>query len=390
MKETIQSHGGKLINRIATETDKENLKEKIISCKIKSISLNKRQISDLEMIAIGGFSPLEGFLSKSDYENVVFNMRLSNNIVWPIPITLAVTQEIADELKIGESVGLKNQSGKILGILELSEKYNYDKELEAIHVYRTKDSNHPGVNTIYEQGEVLLAGKITLLEKHLHSEFSKYYLEPKETREMFLKKGWRTIVAFQTRNPIHRAHEYIQKCALEIVDGLFIHPIVGETKKDDVPADIRMKCYEILIEKYYPANRIILAINPSNMRYAGPREAIFHAIVRKNYGATHFIVGRDHAGVGSYYGTYDAQKIFLEFKKEELGILPLFFENTFWCRRCSGMVSIKTCPHSETEHFSLSGTKVRELLKSGEIPPVEFTRPEVANILIEWWGKNGK
>lgn len=385
----IPPHGGKLVNRIATEPEKQILKEKIISGEIKSISLNKRQTSNLVMLATGGFSPLEGFMSKSNYESVVNNMRLSNGLVFPIPITLAINKD-NDKLKTGETVGLKDESKKILGILELTEKYNYDKELEAEKVYRTKDSAHPGVNVLYQQGEILIAGKITLFEKPVYSEFSKYHLTPDETREFFYKKGWKTIVAFQTRNPIHRAHEYIQKCALEIVDGLFIHPIVGETKSDDIPAEVRMKCYEVLLEKYYPSNHVVLAINPSNMYYAGPREAIFHAIVRKNYGATHFIVGRDHAGVGNYYGTYDAQKIFLELDEDELGIKPLFFENTFWCRKCSGMASIKTCPHPETEHFSLSGTKVRELLKSGEIPPVEFTRPEVANVLINWWKENGK
>jgi len=297
VNETIAPHGGKLINRIiGKHTDKYT----------NSIFLSKRQLSDLEMIATGGLSPIDGFMGKSDYKSVVLNMHLTNGLVWPIPITLAVSKEIAHNLEIGKTIGLKDESGKIIGSLNLEEKYTYDKELEAEKVYRTKDSNHPGVNAIYQQGEILLAGKITLLEKPSYNEYTKYHLEPKDTREIFIKNGWKTIVAFQTRNPIHRAHEYIQKCALEIVDGLFIHPIVGETKSDDIPANVRMKCYEILIEKYYPSNRVLLSINPAAMRYAGPREAIFHALIRKNYGATHFIIGRDHAGVGNYYGTYDA------------------------------------------------------------------------------------
>jgi len=381
----IEPHGGKLINRIVSEKDKKILKDKIFM--LKSIKLTKRQISDLEMIATGAFSPLEGFMNKEDYLSVLHNMRLANGLVWTIPITLAVDKNESKRFEKGDDISLLDESGTVLAVLHLEEIYSYDKELEAEKVYKTKDSKHPGVNALYSQGDVLLAGPISILEKPKHTEFIKYYLTPEEIRKIFTEKGWKTIVGFQTRNPIHRAHEYIQKCALEIVDGLLIHPIVGDTKKDDIPADVRMKCYEVLIENYYPKDRVLLCVNPAYMRYAGPKEAIFHAIVRKNYGCTHFIVGRDHAGVGNYYGPFDAQHIFDEFKKEELEIIPLFFDNSFYCKKCGNMASGKTCPHSSNEHFSLSGTKVRELLREGEIPPAEFTRPEVADILIEWYLK---
>lgn len=377
----IKPHGGKLINKILSEKDKKILKEKIFI--LKSIKLNKRQISDLEMIATGAFSPLEGFMGREDYENVLHNMKLCNGLVWPIPITLAINKDDSRRFQAGEDISLLDEFGTVLAVLHLEEIYSYDKELEAEKVYRTKDSKHPGVNVLYSQGDTLLSGKISVIEKPKHTEFIKYYLTPEETRKIFGEKAWKSVVGFQTRNPVHRAHEYIQKCALEIFDGLFLHPIVGETKPDDISADVRMKCYEVLLEKYYPKDRIVLAINPASMRYAGPREAIFHAIVRKNYGCTHFIVGRDHAGVGNYYGTYDAQKIFLEFKPEELGIIPLFFEHTFYCRKCGNMASSKTCPHGAEERIMLSGTRVREMLQGEEIPPLEFTRPEVAKILIE-------
>lgn len=375
----IKSHGGKLINRVGqwAKGDEQRLKK---------IYLNPREISDVEMIATGGFSPLEGFMGREDYESVLNNNRLSNGVVWTLPITLAVNSEEAKSLKIGEDIYLYGTKVPTpFAILHLSEKYKYNKEEEAKKVFKTTEEKHPGVSYLYSRGEVLLAGKVSVSELPNYGEFKNYYFTPAQTRKIFEEKGWKTIIGFQTRNPIHRAHEYLQKCALEIIDGLFIHPIVGETKGDDIPADIRMKCYSALLENYYPKDRVLLGINPAYMRYGGPKEAIFHALIRKNYGCTHFIVGRDHAGVGNYYGPFDAQYIFDEFTKDELEITPLFFDNSFWCKKCGNMASSRTCPHSGNEHFSLSGTKVRELLREGEIPPREFTRPEIAEILIKWY-----
>jgi sulfate adenylyltransferase len=309
-------------------------------------------------------------------------MHLANGLPWSIPVTLSVTEEIAEPLKEGSWVRLDDPSGQFIGVLELTQKYRYNKAHEAINVYLTEDLNHPGVKVVYDQGPINLAGPIYLLQREAHPQFPTYQIDPAVSRQEFQTKGWHTIVGFQTRNPIHRAHEYIQKCALEIVDGLFLHPLVGATKSDDVPADVRMRCYEIMVEKYFPTDRVILAINPSAMRYAGPREAIFHALIRKNYGCTHFIVGRDHAGVGDYYGTFDAQYIFDRFAPEALGIVPLKFEHAFYCKRSQQMATVKTSPSDPSERVHLSGTKVREMLRRGELPPPEFSRPEVAAELI--------
>lgn len=382
----IKPHGGKLIDRIVK--DKVEFKKK--AEKLKKIYIDKWTLSDIEMIGIGGFSPLEGFINKKDYISVIENMRLTDGTIWPLPITLSISDEEKNEIKSEKEISLYYKNNPI-AIMEIEEIYDYDKEKEAEFVYGTKSETHPGVKRVYSQKKYLCGGKINVIDIPENEKFKKYYMTPSETRKIFQEMGWKKIVAFQTRNPIHRAHEYIIKCALEICDGLFLHPIIGETKKDDIPADLRMKCYEVLIERYFPKNRVLLCVNPSNMRYAGPREAIFHAIVRKNYGATHFIVGRDHAGVGNFYGPYDAQKIFDDFKPEEIGIVPLCFENAFYCKGCGAMATIKTCPHPDEYHFSLSGTKVRELLSSGEIPPKEFTRPEISEILINWYRdiKNG-
>ncbi len=381
MKDTIAPHGGKLINRIVEGRERETIEEKTPG--LKKIKLNSREISDLEMIATGALSPLEGFMVKKDYDSVVDMMHLSNGLPWTIPITLSATDDEAKILKEGEDITLLNESDEILGVLHLEEKYKYDKEKEADQVYGTTDTAHPGVTYLYQTGDILLGGKISLLKRPKHNDFLKYRFDPAESRKLFREKGWKRVVGFQTRNPIHRAHEYIQKCALEVVDGLFLHPLVGETKGDDIAANIRMKSYEVILEKYYPTDRTIIGVFPAAMRYAGPKEAIFHAIIRKNYGCTHFIVGRDHAGVGNYYGTFDAHYIFDEFDSDEIGITPLFFDHTFFCKTCGGMASYKTCPHDSTHHVTLSGTKVREMLRKGEIPPVEFTRPEVAKVLIE-------
>jgi sulfate adenylyltransferase len=374
--DTIAPHGGHLINRIATAADTEEFLAQADS--LPRVQLDERATSDLVMIAIGGFSPLKGFMEREDYESVVDDMRLANGLPWAVPVTLSVTDEVAEPLKEGSWIRLDSPEGKFIGVLELTQKYRYNKVHEAVNVYRTDDDNHPGVKVVYEQGAINLAGPIWLIEREPHPLFPRYQIDPAQSRAMFREKGWRTVVGFQTRNPIHRAHEYIIKCALETVDGLFLHPLVGATKSDDIAADVRMRCYEIMLENYFPQERVILAINPSAMRYAGPREAIFHALIRKNYGCTHFIVGRDHAGVGDYYGTYDAQYIFDEFKPEELGIVPMKFEHAFYCTRTQQMATTKTSPSNKEERIHLSGTKVREMLRRGELPPPEFSRPLVA------------
>ena len=377
----IEPHGGKLVNRIMEGKEREALAEK--ARRLKKVTLNDRELSDLEMIAIGAFSPLEGFMKKDDYHSVMDNMKLSKGLPWTIPITLSVTKDESKNLKDGEDVSLVKDEGEILAILHIEEKFSHDKEKEALQVYGTKDMAHPGVAKVFEMGDVLLGGNVSVIHRVKQESFKRYRLDPVETRHLFKEKGWKRVVGFQTRNPIHRAHEYIQKCAMETVDGLMIHPIVGETKGDDVPAAVRVRCYEVLLEGYYPKDRAVLVVNPAAMRYAGPKEAIFHALIRKNYGCTHFIVGRDHAGVGNYYGTFDAHYIFDEFDPQEIGITPMFFDHTFYCRKCESMASYKSCPHDSSHHVTLSGTKVREMLKAGTIPPVEFSRPEVAKVLIE-------
>ncbi|MEG4044208.1 MULTISPECIES: sulfate adenylyltransferase [unclassified Microcoleus] len=372
----IAPHGGILVNRIATLDQRQEFFDKAES--LPRVQLSDRSISDLQMIAIGALSPLKGFMNEADYRSVVKQMRLSNGLPWSVPITLSVTEEVAAPLKAGTLVRLDSPAGKFVGLLELAEKYHYSKEEEAVNVYRTDDLKHPGVQVVDKSGPVNLAGDIWLLERELDVRFPQYQIDPAKSRMLFTEKGWKTIVGFQTRNPIHRAHEYIQKCALETVDGLFLHPLVGTTKDDDIAADVRMRCYEILLEKYYPKDRVILAINPAAMRYAGPREAIFHALIRKNYGCTHFIVGRDHAGVGDYYGTYDAQHIFDEFEPGELGIVPMKFEHAFYCTLTEQMATTKTSPSTPEQRVHLSGTKVREMLRAGKLPPPQFSRPEVA------------
>lgn len=380
-QDAIAPHGGQLINRIATAAQREEFLAKADS--LPHIQLNERTLSDLELIAIGGFSPLTGFMAQADYQSVVADMHLANGLPWSMPIILSVSEDAATSLQEGNLIALDDSTGRLVGILELTQKYRADKTHEALQVYRTNDSKHPGVQVLYSQGPINLAGPVWLLQRDPHPLFPTYQIDPAESRALFRQKGWKSVVGFQTRNPIHRAHEYIQKCALETVDGLFLHPLVGATKSDDVPAEVRMRCYEIMMQRYFPHDRVILAINPAAMRYAGPREAIFHALVRKNYGCTHFIVGRDHAGVGDYYGTYDAQHIFDEFKPDELGITPMKFEHAFYCTRTQTMATTKTSPSLPEERIHLSGTKVREMLRRGELPPPEFSRPEVAAELAQ-------
>ena len=377
---SIVPHGGQLVNRVLRGSLREAALERAET--FPKVQLTQMAASDLEMIAVGAFSPLTGFMTKGDYDTVIDNMRLSNGLPWSIPVTLPVDDDTAAGLAEDQEIALM-AGDHLMGIMTIGEKFRADKEREAREVYRTTEEAHPGVARLHRQGDWLLGGDVFLLNGPQEVEFSELRHEPAQTRRMFASRGWRRIVAFQTRNPIHRAHEYIQKTAMEIVDGLFLHPLVGETKADDIPADVRIESYQTILRDYYPADRVLLGVFPAAMRYAGPREAIFHAIARKNYGCTHFIVGRDHAGVGSYYGTYDAHHIFDEFDPGELGITPLFFDYTFFCKKCGGVVSAKTCPHSKDDWVYLSGTQVREMLERGEMLPAEMTRPEVSKVLME-------
>jgi sulfate adenylyltransferase len=365
----IDPHGGHLVDRLDERpTNVESL---------ETLTLTSREVSDLDMLATGALSPLEGFMRRDDYDRVVDEMRLANGLPWALPVCLAV-----ETPPRGDRVALADGSGRLLATLDVEGVYPYDKEHEAERCFRTTDTEHPGVARLFAQHPLYLSGCVTVFDR-VPPAFPELAMDPAETRTAFADRGWKRVVGFQTRNPIHRAHEYLTKVALETVDGLLIHPLVGETKSDDVPAATRVECYRVLVDGYYPADRVVVSAFPAAMRYAGPREAIWHAICRKNYGCSHFIVGRDHAGVGSYYGTYDAQLIFDEFEAHELDIEPMFFEHSFWCKVCGSMASAKTCPHDSQEHVFLSGTKVREMLGNGELPPVEFSRPEVAEVLID-------
>lgn len=376
----IPPHGGSLVNCYTETADSNSAYAK--AAQLPQLILSERNLADLECLATGVYSPLVGFVDEEEYYSILNNMRLKSGLAWSIPVTLAIPEDNAEKFKIDEEIALVHPLGSILAIMKVTSKFKPSLEQEAQKVYGTTNKDHPGVRAMYNKGEIYLGGSIEVIKPVPHKDFQSYRLTPAASRSKFEELGWKTIAAFQTRNPIHRAHEYITKVALEITDGLFINPLVGLTKSDDISATVRMICYETLIDKYYSASRVLLGVFPAAMHYAGPREAIMHAIARQNYGCTHLIVGRDHAGVSNYYGTYDAQSIFDEFTSDELKIAPLKFEHAFYCTRSQGMATAKTSPGNAKERIHLSGTKVREMLRNGQRPPSEFTRPEIADILV--------
>jgi sulfate adenylyltransferase len=380
LTEIIPPHGGALEDLVLTSDQLEAALSN--SEHYPKAPVGARDAADLEMLAVGAMSPLKGFMLEKDYRSVLEEMRLASGMVWSMPITFSLSDDDVKRIG-GADVVTLTLGEEPVALLEVEQVYRRDRNEEATSVFQTTDSAHPGVRALEEAGDWLVGGPLKVLRLPQHDTFVEHRMTPQETRRAFEERGWRRVVGFQTRNPVHRAHEYLQKCAVEVVDGLLLHPLVGETKEDDVPAEVRMRCYRVLLDEYYPRDRVLLSVFPAAMRYAGPKEAIFHAIVRKNYGCTHFIVGRDHAGVGDYYGSFDAHRIFERFDPDELGIIPLFFDHAFWCYRCEGMATVKICPHGEEDRLTLSGTKVREMLRAGERPPIEFTRPEVADILIE-------
>lgn len=382
----VPPHGGKLIPLLAEGEELAAAREKAGALPI--VRMTSRETSDLIMMATGAFSPLRGFMCRTDYKGVIDNMHMKDGILWPIPITLAVDKSELSVKEDDEVALVDDESGELMGSMVIEDKFDYNKQEEARQVFGTEDSAHPGVAKVYAQGDTLIGGSVKAFSELDYPErFGNYYARPAETRKIFKDKGWRTVAAFQTRNPIHRSHEYCTKIALEILDGVLIHPLVGKLKEGDIPADIRMKCYEVLLEKYYPKDRVVCKVYPMEMRYGGPKEAVLHAIFRQNYGCSHLIVGRDHAGVGDYYGPFDAQNIFDELAPDDLYLKPLKIDWTFWCRECGGMASTKTCPHDKESKVMISGTQLRDTLAKGEMPPIEYTRPEVGKILMEYYSK---
>lgn len=377
----IAPHGGTLINRFLSDADREKAMARAAS--LTRLRVDAYAAFDIDCIAKGIFSPLTGFMNHEETRRVLDCMELRPGVPWTIPILLPINAQEADTVAAGQEIALEDDRGDLCALMQVSEKFTWNKNELVEKVYRTTDMAHPGVAYTMNSGDVFLAGPLQVLADR-RIEHQEYNLTPSQTRAAFVERGWKRVVAFQTRNPIHRAHEYLTKCALEMCDGLLIHPLMGTTKSDDIPGDVRMQCYHVLLGKYYPRDHVMLSIMPVNMRYAGPREAIMHAIIRKNYGCTHLIVGRDHAGVGNYYGSYDAHYIFDEIDPQALGITPLFFEHAFYSKLTGEMASKKTCPGTDADHVFLSGTKVREMLAAGQQPPAEFTRPEVAQVLIAW------
>lgn len=384
MTRIVPPCGGKLRPLLLEGEQREDAKLQAES--MPKVRMNSKEVSDLIMMAMGAFSPLDGFMTNADYLGVVRNMELANGVLWPVPVTLAVSSDEARNLKEGQDIALvEDESDEVMGMMTLEDKYDYDKREEAERVFKTRVEAHPGVKRIYSQGDVYIGGTVKAFSE---GKYPKEYVEfarPADTRAAFQERGWSTVAAFQTRNPLHRSHEYLTKIAMEVCDGVLIHPIVGALKSDDIPARVRMECYRTLLNRYYPKDRVLLRVYPMEMRYAGPREAVLHAIIRQNFGCSHIIIGRDHAGVGAYYGTFDAQRIFDELKPGALQIQPLKLDWTFWCYKCGEMASLKTCPHEKEDRCLISGTQLRKMLSEGKKPPAEFSRPEVIEILVDYY-----
>lgn len=355
--------------------------------KLPQIRMSSRETGDLIMLGIGAFTPLDGFMNHADWRNVCDSTRLANNVFWPIPVTLSVSEDQASGLTVGQDVALvDDESGELMGILTVEDKYVIDKQQECRSIFQTTDVDHPGVQKVLNQPGVNIGGKVQVLsEGDFPTRYAGIYMRPAETRALFIEKKWSRIAAFQTRNPMHRSHEFLAKIAIETLDGVLVHQILGKLKSGDIPADVRSKAINVLIEKYFVKDTVIMAGYPMEMRYAGPKEALLHAVFRQNYGCSHLIVGRDHAGVGDYYGPFDAQYIFDQVSETELITRPLKIDWTFYCYKCEGMASMRTCPHGKDDRLLLSGTKLRKMLSEGEKPPKEFSRPEVVKILQEYY-----
>ena len=387
MSKLVNPHGGGELKTLLLQ-GAALTEEKKRAQSLPKVKITSRETGDVIMMGIGGFTPLDGFMTKADWQGVCDGMKMANGLFWPIPITLSTDKATADGIKTGSEVALvDSESGEIMATMKVTEKYTIDKAHECMMVYKTTDLEHPGVKMVMEQGEVNLAGPVKVLSQGGFPEkYGDEFLTPAQTREMFKKNGWSTVAAFQTRNPMHRSHEYLAKVAVETCDGVLIHSLLGKLKPGDIPADVRSKAIGVLIEKYFVKNTVIQAGYPLDMRYAGPREALLHALFRQNYGCSHLIVGRDHAGVGSYYGPFDAHHIFDEIPKDALETKPLKIDWTFWCYKCGGMASARTCPHDEKDRLLLSGTKLRKMLSEGGDVPAEFSRPEVLTVLRAYYG----
>jgi len=391
MSDLVPPHGGgslrPLLGSLASRGETLRRAERL-----KKVPMTSREISDLFMLGMGAYTPLAGFMGHDDWRASVTDMRLADGTFWPIPITLSLARSIADGLAVGEEVALADaETGEILGQMVVREKYTIDRDFECRHVFRTTDSKHPGVEKVMRQGEVNIGGPVVVIsEGEYPAKYKELYLRPEETRAEFERRGWKQVAAFQTRNPMHRSHEHLAKIAAEVTDGVFIHQVLGKLKAGDIPAEVRTRAIQAMIDNYFKPNIAIQAGYPIEMRYAGPREALIHALIRQNFGCSHLVVGRDHAGVGSYYGPLDAQHVFDELWEGALLCKPLKIDVTFYCYKCAGMATGKTCPHDHKHHLSVSGTRQREMLSKGEEVPAEFSRPEVVAILREYYGSLGK